>query len=93
MNSAHFTTSLNTSSRSDGTLTVESWGKRSSNGHVNMWRLDSKLKLCCKNNLLYYRIWQEWEIANNTFTGMWMRDGDTCGTRNRETKVSRVLNV
>ncbi|XP_026206905.1 N-acetylglucosamine-1-phosphotransferase subunit gamma [Anabas testudineus] len=32
-------------------------------------------------------IWQEWEIANNTFTGMWMRDGDTCGTRNRETKV------
>ncbi|XP_041818057.1 N-acetylglucosamine-1-phosphotransferase subunit gamma [Chelmon rostratus] len=32
-------------------------------------------------------IWQEWEIANNTFTGMWMRDGDACGTRNRETKV------
>ncbi|CAK6964146.1 N-acetylglucosamine-1-phosphotransferase subunit gamma [Scomber scombrus] len=35
-------------------------------------------------------IWQEWEIANNTFTGMWMRDGDTCGTRNRETKVDLV---
>lgn len=35
-------------------------------------------------------IWQEWEIANNTFTGMWMRDGDTCGTRNRETKVNLV---
>lgn len=35
-------------------------------------------------------IWQEWEIANNTFTGMWMRDGDTCGTRNRETKVILV---
>ncbi|XP_013887040.1 N-acetylglucosamine-1-phosphotransferase subunit gamma [Austrofundulus limnaeus] len=32
-------------------------------------------------------IWQEWEMANNTFTGMWMRDGDTCGSRNRETKV------
>ncbi|AWP17531.1 putative N-acetylglucosamine-1-phosphotransferase subunit gamma isoform 2 [Scophthalmus maximus] len=31
-------------------------------------------------------IWQEWEMANNTYTGMWMRDGDTCGTRNRETK-------
>uniref|UniRef100_A0AAQ4Q0W1 N-acetylglucosamine-1-phosphate transferase subunit gamma n=1 Tax=Gasterosteus aculeatus aculeatus TaxID=481459 RepID=A0AAQ4Q0W1_GASAC len=31
-------------------------------------------------------IWQEWEMANNTFTGMWMRDGDACGTRNRETK-------
>ncbi|KAM7370951.1 hypothetical protein PAMP_010459 [Pampus punctatissimus] len=35
-------------------------------------------------------IWQEWEIVNNTFTGMWMRDGDTCGTRNRETKVILV---
>uniref|UniRef100_A0A3Q2UR27 N-acetylglucosamine-1-phosphate transferase subunit gamma n=1 Tax=Fundulus heteroclitus TaxID=8078 RepID=A0A3Q2UR27_FUNHE len=35
-------------------------------------------------------IWQEWEMANNTFTGMWMRDGDTCGTRNRETKVILV---
>ncbi|XP_019749344.1 N-acetylglucosamine-1-phosphotransferase subunit gamma [Hippocampus comes] len=32
-------------------------------------------------------IWHEWEMANNTFTGMWMRDGDTCGTRNREAKV------
>ncbi|KAA8581702.1 hypothetical protein FQN60_003283 [Etheostoma spectabile] len=32
-------------------------------------------------------IWQEWEIANNTFTGMWMRDGDACGTRNRETNL------
>ncbi|KAM8837521.1 N-acetylglucosamine-1-phosphotransferase subunit gamma isoform 2-T2 [Spinachia spinachia] len=32
-------------------------------------------------------IWHEWEIANDTFTGMWMRDGDACGTRNRETKV------
>lgn len=35
-------------------------------------------------------IWQEWEMANNTFTGMWMRDGDTCGARNRETKVILV---
>ncbi|XP_017273950.1 N-acetylglucosamine-1-phosphotransferase subunit gamma [Kryptolebias marmoratus] len=35
-------------------------------------------------------IWQEWEMANNTFTGMWMRDGDTCGNRNRETKVILV---
>ncbi|KAL6095190.1 gnptg [Pungitius sinensis] len=32
-------------------------------------------------------IWQEWEIENNTFTGMWMRDGDACGMRTRETKV------
>ncbi|XP_056153416.1 N-acetylglucosamine-1-phosphotransferase subunit gamma [Lampris incognitus] len=32
-------------------------------------------------------IWQEWEIANNTFTGMWMREGDACGNKNRQTKV------
>lgn len=32
-------------------------------------------------------IWQEWEIVNNTFTGMWMREGDACGSRNRQTKV------
>ncbi|KAM9816949.1 N-acetylglucosamine-1-phosphotransferase subunit gamma [Neosynchiropus ocellatus] len=32
-------------------------------------------------------IWQEWEIANNTFMGMWMREGDACGARSRETKV------
>nr|XP_046232723.1 N-acetylglucosamine-1-phosphotransferase subunit gamma isoform X1 [Scatophagus argus] len=38
-------------------------------------------------------IWQEWEITNNTFTGMWMRDGDTCGTRNRETKVILVCSA
>ncbi|XP_031147236.1 N-acetylglucosamine-1-phosphotransferase subunit gamma [Sander lucioperca] len=38
-------------------------------------------------------IWQEWEIANNTFTGMWMRDGDTCGTRNRETHVIFVCSA
>ncbi|XP_069547576.1 N-acetylglucosamine-1-phosphotransferase subunit gamma [Brachyistius frenatus] len=38
-------------------------------------------------------IWQEWEIANNTFTGMWMRDGDACGARNRETKVILVCST
>ncbi|XP_029311664.1 N-acetylglucosamine-1-phosphotransferase subunit gamma isoform X1 [Cottoperca gobio] len=38
-------------------------------------------------------IWQEWEMANNTFTGMWMRDGDACGTRNRETKVIFVCSA
>ncbi|XP_040212663.1 N-acetylglucosamine-1-phosphotransferase subunit gamma [Rana temporaria] len=35
-------------------------------------------------------IWQEWEIENNTFTGMWMREGDTCGAKNRQTKVLLV---
>ncbi|XP_048645367.1 N-acetylglucosamine-1-phosphotransferase subunit gamma isoform X1 [Marmota marmota marmota] len=32
-------------------------------------------------------IWQEWEITNNTFTGMWMRDGDSCRSRSRQSKV------
>lgn len=38
-------------------------------------------------------IWQEWEVENNTFTGMWMREGDACGTRNRETKVILVCSL
>ncbi|XP_007937832.1 N-acetylglucosamine-1-phosphotransferase subunit gamma [Orycteropus afer afer] len=33
-------------------------------------------------------IWHEWEIANYTFAGMWMRDGDSCGSRSRQTKVA-----
>ncbi|XP_051877948.1 N-acetylglucosamine-1-phosphotransferase subunit gamma [Pristis pectinata] len=32
-------------------------------------------------------IWQEWEIENNTFVGMWMKEGDSCASRNRQTKV------
>ncbi|XP_018590517.1 N-acetylglucosamine-1-phosphotransferase subunit gamma [Scleropages formosus] len=32
-------------------------------------------------------IWQEWEITNNTFLAMWLREGDSCGTKNRQTKV------
>ncbi|KAG8506353.1 N-acetylglucosamine-1-phosphotransferase subunit gamma, partial [Galemys pyrenaicus] len=32
-------------------------------------------------------IWHEWEIANSTFTGMWMRDGDSCHARSRQSKV------
>ncbi|XP_008144588.2 N-acetylglucosamine-1-phosphotransferase subunit gamma [Eptesicus fuscus] len=32
-------------------------------------------------------IWHEWEIANNTFSGMWMRDGDSCHSRSRQSKV------
>ncbi|XP_061087052.1 N-acetylglucosamine-1-phosphotransferase subunit gamma isoform X1 [Conger conger] len=32
-------------------------------------------------------IWQEWEIVNNTFKAMWMREGDSCGNKNRQTKV------
>ncbi|XP_069876014.1 N-acetylglucosamine-1-phosphotransferase subunit gamma [Dipodomys merriami] len=32
-------------------------------------------------------IWHEWEISNNTFTGMWMSEGDSCRTRSRQSKV------
>lgn len=32
-------------------------------------------------------VWHEWEIANNTFAGMWMRDGDSCRARSRQSKV------
>lgn len=35
-------------------------------------------------------IWHEWEIANNTFRGMWMRDGDSCRSRSRQSKVGCV---
>ncbi|XP_053328115.1 N-acetylglucosamine-1-phosphotransferase subunit gamma isoform X2 [Spea bombifrons] len=35
-------------------------------------------------------IWHEWEIENNTFSGMWMREGDSCGNKNRQTKVNLV---
>ncbi|KAE8579535.1 hypothetical protein XENTR_v10024085 [Xenopus tropicalis] len=35
-------------------------------------------------------IWQEWGIENNTFSGMWMREGDSCGNKNRQTKVLLV---
>ncbi|XP_013923123.1 PREDICTED: N-acetylglucosamine-1-phosphotransferase subunit gamma isoform X2 [Thamnophis sirtalis] len=35
-------------------------------------------------------IWHEWEIENNTFVGMWMREGDSCEAKNRETKVLLV---
>uniref|UniRef100_A0A8D0KFI5 N-acetylglucosamine-1-phosphate transferase subunit gamma n=1 Tax=Salvator merianae TaxID=96440 RepID=A0A8D0KFI5_SALMN len=35
-------------------------------------------------------IWHEWEIENNTFVGMWMRDGDSCETKNRQTRVVLV---
>ncbi|KAI2648787.1 N-acetylglucosamine-1-phosphotransferase subunit gamma [Labeo rohita] len=41
-------------------------------------------------NYIEATIWQEWEIQNNTFSGMWMREGDSCGNKNRQTKVILV---
>uniref|UniRef100_A0A8D0GRX7 N-acetylglucosamine-1-phosphate transferase subunit gamma n=1 Tax=Sphenodon punctatus TaxID=8508 RepID=A0A8D0GRX7_SPHPU len=35
-------------------------------------------------------IWHEWEIENNTFVGIWMRDGDSCEAKSRQTKVLLV---
>lgn len=32
-------------------------------------------------------IWHEWELSNYTFKAMWMRDGDSCRTRSRQSKV------
>ncbi|XP_043825373.1 N-acetylglucosamine-1-phosphotransferase subunit gamma isoform X2 [Dromiciops gliroides] len=51
-------------------------------GPAHLFRLSGK---CF--SLVESMIWDEWEIFNNTFTGMWMRDGDSCGTKNRQTKV------
>lgn len=96
MNSVHFTTWHNTSSRSGGMPTVGYWGEMLLPSFTvtfffflqtlmfERFRVSSRIMVLC----VPHRIWQEWEIVNNTFTGMWMRDGDTCGTRNRETKVS-----
>lgn len=58
-------------------------------------KYENKLWVCFKSSLLFvpHRIWQEWEIVNNTFTGMWMRDGDACGAKSRETKVGVVFNI
>ncbi|KAG7272831.1 hypothetical protein CRUP_025811 [Coryphaenoides rupestris] len=55
--------------------------------HVTMSSpvFSGKMKIVDEPNT--FGIWQEWEIVNNTFTGMWMRDGDACASRNRQTKV------
>ena len=34
------------------------------------------------------RVWQEWEIENNTFVAMVMREGDKCGSNQRTMKVN-----
>lgn len=33
------------------------------------------------------RVWQEWEIENNTFTAMRMVEGDDCGDKQRSVRV------
>lgn len=42
---------------------------------------------------LFPSIWHEWEIANNTFKGMWMTDGDSCHSRSRQSKVRPIGDV
>ncbi|XP_061065483.1 N-acetylglucosamine-1-phosphotransferase subunit gamma isoform X2 [Eubalaena glacialis] len=51
-------------------------------GPVHLSRLSGK---CF--SLVESTIWHEWEIANNTFRGMWMRDGDSCHSQSRQSKV------
>ena len=35
-------------------------------------------------------MYQEWEIINNTFVAMVMREGDKCGSQFRTVKVKRL---
>jgi len=35
-------------------------------------------------------VWQDWQIQNNTFTGMMMREGDSCGSISRTVKILLV---
>ncbi|XP_004873913.1 N-acetylglucosamine-1-phosphotransferase subunit gamma isoform X6 [Heterocephalus glaber] len=51
-------------------------------GPAHLFRLSGK---CF--SLVESTIWHEWEITNNTFMGMWMRDGDSCRARSRQSKV------
>ncbi|XP_040829534.1 N-acetylglucosamine-1-phosphotransferase subunit gamma isoform X2 [Ochotona curzoniae] len=32
-------------------------------------------------------VWHGWDIVNNSFAAMWMRDGDSCRGRSRQSKV------
>ena len=43
--------------------------------------------LCCSSTLHSYRVWREWLIENDTFTGMLFAMGERCGSRDREAKV------
>lgn len=40
--------------------------------------------------VLSFRVWQEWEIENNTFTAMEMREGEKCGDIHRTVKVEQL---
>ncbi|XP_025840543.1 N-acetylglucosamine-1-phosphotransferase subunit gamma isoform X6 [Vulpes vulpes] len=51
-------------------------------GPAHLFRLSGK---CF--SLVESTIWHEWELSNYTFKAMWMRDGDSCRTRNRQSKV------
>uniref|UniRef100_UPI00358FD664 N-acetylglucosamine-1-phosphotransferase subunit gamma isoform X2 n=1 Tax=Myxine glutinosa TaxID=7769 RepID=UPI00358FD664 len=35
-------------------------------------------------------VWQGWDISNFTFVAMLMKEGDSCGSRNREVQVSFI---
>ena len=39
------------------------------------------------STLLVFRVWQEWEVENNTFVSMEMQQGDDCGQIRRSVKV------
>lgn len=106
MNSVHSTTSPSMSSHSGGTLTVAYWGEWILHNTISNCTHPIKwirfIEACYPVNTLFpfislhplclsNRIWQEWEIVNNTFLAMWMREGDACGNKNRQTKVINCL--
>lgn len=64
---------------------------------------DYKYDLCPFHNLTQHEqrnqwnpyngvlgVWQEWEIMNNTFIAMIMRDGDSCGSLYRSARITFV---
>lgn len=48
-----------------------------------------KLPTTLRHGYLYVflRVWQEWDIENNTFVAMVMREGDKCADKQRSVKV------
>lgn len=52
--------------------------------------------ICWKHStttVLFSSVWQEWEIGNNTFTAMDMREGEKCGDIHRTVKVEQFARL
>lgn len=61
-------------------------------GYVTFWPFHLKaLNLKSVLGTFLLSVWQEWEIRNNTFVAMAMREGDSCGDVFRSVRVSRLF--